>query len=227
MQNHDSFLAFPSGWDSRVSSDAVELIRSLLRDKQYRLCSNKYRLNDAAVALQDPSKLMHRLKAPRGLACKVHFVYPDDAREIKTNKFFGRIAWERHHLTRPPFVPDIDGKEDTRYFDDEDPVGDTSMTANGSAAGRHVAAVSRLGDQQGDPMQDQHVYGPHAGAHSDSSIIPVTAEPGIRLQPRPKKRPRDKILRDRYVGKQALEVRKKGVFIGYTYRRPQSISHNA
>jgi protein-serine/threonine kinase len=35
-----------------------------------------------------------------------------------------------------------------------------------------------------------------------------------------KKRPRDKALRDSLVGRTVLEIRKRGAFIGYTYRRP-------
>jgi len=34
-----------------------------------------------------------------------------------------------------------------------------------------------------------------------------------------KKRPRDKLLRDREVAPKVLELRKKGAFLGYTYRR--------
>jgi hypothetical protein len=40
-------------------------------------------------------------------------------------------------------------------------------------------------------------------------------------QRKEKKRPRDKILRDPEVGRQVLEIRKKGAFVGYTYRRPR------
>ena len=36
-----------------------------------------------------------------------------------------------------------------------------------------------------------------------------------------KKRTRDKILRDLGCGKLALELRKKGAFLGYEYRRPR------
>jgi hypothetical protein len=36
-----------------------------------------------------------------------------------------------------------------------------------------------------------------------------------------KKRPRDKLLRDPQVGRTVLEIRKKGAFVGYTYRRPR------
>lgn len=38
-----------------------------------------------------------------------------------------------------------------------------------------------------------------------------------------KKRPRDKALRDPKVGKKVMELRKKGAFFGYTYRRPKQI----
>lgn len=39
-----------------------------------------------------------------------------------------------------------------------------------------------------------------------------------------KRRPRDRVLRDKDMGRKALEIRKKGAFIGYTYRRPRLIS---
>jgi hypothetical protein len=34
-----------------------------------------------------------------------------------------------------------------------------------------------------------------------------------------KKRPRDRLLRDREIAPKVLELRKKGAFLGYTYRR--------
>ncbi|KAK4614105.1 Serine/threonine-protein kinase cbk1 [Fulvia fulva] len=40
---------------------------------------------------------------------------------------------------------------------------------------------------------------------------------------REQKRARDKMLRDPVVGKQCLELRKKGAFFGYTYRRPRTL----
>ena len=35
-----------------------------------------------------------------------------------------------------------------------------------------------------------------------------------------KKRPRDRVLRDKEAARTALEIRKQGAFLGYTYRRP-------
>ncbi|KAK4574228.1 hypothetical protein LTR86_001989 [Recurvomyces mirabilis] len=38
-----------------------------------------------------------------------------------------------------------------------------------------------------------------------------------------RKRPRDKLLRDPVVGRKVMEIRKKGAFFGYTYRRPRTL----
>jgi len=43
----------------------------------------------------------------------------------------------------------------------------------------------------------------------------------MKRRKREKKRPRDKLLRDPDVGRTVLEIRKKGAFVGYTYRRPR------
>ena len=38
-----------------------------------------------------------------------------------------------------------------------------------------------------------------------------------------KKRPRDRLLRDREVGRKVMELRKRNAFFGYTYRRPKPV----
>ena len=43
----------------------------------------------------------------------------------------------------------------------------------------------------------------------------------VRRRKKEKKRPRDKLLRDPQIGRTVLEIRKKGAFMGYTYRRPR------
>lgn len=43
----------------------------------------------------------------------------------------------------------------------------------------------------------------------------------LKRRKREKKRPRDKLLRDPEVGRAAMEIRKRGAFVGYTYRRPR------
>ena len=67
-----------------------------------------------------------------------------------------------------------------------------------------------------------------ASDHLDSESREVGAEEGgggdawagVRAG-KERKRPRDKVLRDPEVGRKALELRKKGAFVGYTWRRPR------
>lgn len=56
-----------------------------------------------------------------------------------------------------------------------------------------------------------------------NGIDPNAELAAVTKKPREKKRPRDKLLRDPEVGKKVLELRKKGAFLGYTYRRPKSL----
>jgi hypothetical protein len=41
-----------------------------------------------------------------------------------------------------------------------------------------------------------------------------------------KKRPRDRVLRDKQVGRQVLELRKRGAFLGYAYQRPATVVYD-
>lgn len=53
-------------------------------------------------------------------------VFPHDAEDIKAHRWFRDIPWDRLHMIPPPFVPQIANLEDTRYFDEEEPVSDWS-----------------------------------------------------------------------------------------------------
>ena len=53
--------------------------------------------------------------------------------------------------------------------------------------------------------------------------IPADGAPETGKQPRNRKRPRDRILRDLTIASDAMELRKRGAFMGYTYRRPREI----
>lgn len=49
-------------------------------------------------------------------------------------------------------------------------------------------------------------------------------EPDAALKPKKeKKRPRDKMLRDPGIGRKVMALRKRGAFLGYTYRRPKPV----
>ena len=214
---------YPNERQYKVSCEAIDLISHLLREKQQRLCSRKYMLNDYQRSKHDPSKLISKCADPSAMDYKGRFVYPDDASDIKSHAFFDCIAWDRHHLTRPPFVPDTDRLDDTRYFDEE-PISDSSSTASHSRSSRvsektlpavHSVGLYKAPAHGADGHQDDELE----AKALRSAEVPHKVE--CTPQPKTKRRPRDKVLRDRVLGKRALEVRKKGAFIGYTYRRPK------
>jgi hypothetical protein len=72
------------------------------------------------------------------------------------------------------------------------------------------------------------VAGPNTGDGDPRHLEPgrnpnpfVKATERVKRRKKEKKRPRDKLLRDPQVGRTVLEIRKKGAFMGYTYRRPR------
>ena len=214
-------MGFPKDREFRVSETAIGLMLNLLQEKEHRLSSKKYLLNDYQHNKRSPGRLINRYSDPNAVDYRGRFVYPDDATDIKAHPFFSRIAWDRHHLTRPPFVPTTNGRDDTKYFDEEDPVSDVDDAesqidddeagdGNAPTAPVKKGAASQFDGVSG--VQVHHVASPEIA----STVTPV--DDGKR---KTKKRPRDKVLRDKKVGRRALEIRKNGAFIGYTYRRPK------
>lgn len=126
-------------------------------------------------------------------------------------------------MTRSPLVPRIhDGQPITMYFDDEAEIMSASDHLDSSSY-----EVADLNDTPASCV---------AGLLGDDAPTPTAEDNGtksrtayeqackglqkIRYRKKEKKRPRDKLLRDPQVGRAVLELRKKGAFVGYTYRRP-------
>ena len=207
------------GRKEKVSYEAMELINSLLQEKEHRLCSTKYRCNDYVHSKRSPGQLVARRADPSVQDYQGNYVYPEDATDIKNHRFFKHITWNRLHLTRPPFVPDVSSRDDTKYFDEDEPISDVDDAATvsdnqGSEYEMHAVAPGTARVTQVDGAQ-----GPHDGG------IRVNASNGGKCSPKAKqkKRPRDKVLRDKEVGRKVLDIRKQGAFIGYTYRRRQPL----
>ena len=161
-----------------------------------------------------------------------HHVYPDDAIDIKNHQFFHGIAWDRLHLSRPPFIPDVKSRDDTKYFD-EDPISDVDdasscYSAQGdpiplAAEDTNLTSVTSV-----DTMQGLHLLSlTDSGRHTplEKMVVPKYCANGEDVlgegpkKAKERKRPRDRVLRDKDVGRKVLELRKKGAFLGYTYRR--------
>lgn len=161
-----------------------------------------------------------------------YWVYPNDAAEIKVHPFFRGIRWDNLHLTIPAYIPKVKDWEDTHYFDDWKDIeelekledSDTEKesdenldTKPQAASADNVASLSPDPPLVQRPVPGGDAIFPVAPAEP---VTPDTPNQNAEKQ-KERKRPRDKILRDRKAGKTALEIRKKGAFLGYTYRRPK------
>ncbi|RYN59689.1 Serine/threonine-protein kinase [Alternaria tenuissima] len=203
-----------------VSRNAIDLMMRLLDERQDRLSAKRYRENDWVLRGKAAGARRNRNINTTG-----HIVYPNDAEDIKSHPFFRNIQWSQLHQTRPPFVPRVHGGQPiTKYFDDEAEIMSASDHLDSSsyeAVGE--ALVSNLADRVGENETTPLVQ---PAAQQNSITKPAQALFAKSLQEmkrrkREKKRPRDKLLRDPDVGRTVLEIRKKGAFVGYTYRRPR------
>jgi protein-serine/threonine kinase len=201
-----------------VSRNAIDLMMRLLEERQDRLSAKRYREND--WVLRDKAVGARR---NRNLNTTGHIVFPNDAEDIKSHPFFRNIQWSTLHLTRPPFVPRVHGGQPiTKYFDDEAEIMSASDHLDSSSYEVFEGLIipDQLDYHGGDDIT------PQAGIKQDR-VAPSVQDgfaksfQNMRRRKREKKRPRDKLLRDPHVGRTVLEIRKKGAFVGYTYRRPR------
>ncbi|OKP02409.1 Serine/threonine-protein kinase cbk1 [Penicillium subrubescens] len=232
-EQHSQYLQFPreSSTDKSVSLEAIDLIRSLIQEREYRLSSPKYRANNMLAGRPASTHYLYSMD-PQYKDVTSYWVYPDDAAEIKVHPFFRGIRWNDLHITVPPYIPRVKDWEDTHYFDDWKDIenlenledSDTEKESDENASTKPQAASA---DNVASPSPDPPlIKRPVPGGDAIFPATPIEAVTPSAPKQNPekqkeRKRPRDKILRDRKAGKTALEIRKKGAFLGYTYRRPK------
>ncbi|KAJ4303233.1 hypothetical protein N0V90_002126 [Kalmusia sp. IMI 367209] len=190
-----------------VSRNAIDLITRLLEERPERLSAKCYCENDWILRNRTPGA-----RRVRNVNCTGHIVFSNDAEDIKSHPFFRTIQWPTLHLARPPFVPRVHGGQPiTKYFDDE---------AEIMSASDHLDSSSYDHGPEGGDGADGEKDTDSGVGEGKACEGPVKVK---KLQRRKKdrKRPRDKLLRDPQVGRTVLELRKKGAFVGYTYRRPR------
>lgn len=155
-----------------------------------------------------------------------YYVYPDDATDIKAHPFFRGIPWNKLHLIQPPVIPRVRGWKDTRYFADLKAI---LKAAEADAEPTDDEPEGAEGDRDtGSNVTTKETPDSNSSTKISAPYAPpgVTAEPDAQQASETKKkkeeeRPRDKILRDKQLGQTALEIRMRGAFLGYTYRRPK------
>ncbi|KAH8676810.1 kinase-like domain-containing protein [Tricladium varicosporioides] len=222
--NHKQTFAFPH--KPPVSKRCQDLIRSIIQEKDGRLCSKRYRVNDQAS--QSSGSRQNRDHAGR-------YVYPHDAEDIKAHKWFRDIQWDHIHRMVPPFVPQIRSMDDTQYFDEEEPISDFSDSASGPEPTKEeIAEALRPFTREIQILAKGFIERPHDSSklrkvekEIDTFVIPEEQKEYLKsfvkhYGKKERKRPRDKLLRDRETAPKVLELRKRGAFLGYTYRRFQT-----
>ncbi|TVY59181.1 Serine/threonine-protein kinase cbk1 [Lachnellula cervina] len=217
--NHKTTFEFPH--KPLVSKRCQDLIRSIIQEKDYRLCCKRYKLRDHLPA----SSRQNRDHAGR-------YVLPDDADDIKAHKWFRDIHWDRLHLTVPPFVPNIRSMDDTHYFDEEDPISDFSDSVSlATPTTEEITDALKPFNREIQVLAKGFIDRPHDSARLrkvereiDAFVLSEEQKDYLKAfvkhyGTKERKRPRDRLLRDKDTAPKVLELRKKGAFLGYTYRR--------
>jgi serine/threonine protein kinase len=130
---HKSTLSFPQTVGRHglpVSFEALDLMMQVLQEKEVRLCSRKYSNNDFTRRMVAGLHARHFTSDKSHKDFRGYFVYPDDAQDLKRHAFFDGLDWDNLHITKPPFVPRVKSWEDTKYFDEEEPVSDMSISSD-------------------------------------------------------------------------------------------------
>ncbi|KAF2272241.1 kinase-like protein [Westerdykella ornata] len=195
-----------------VSFYAMDLIMRLLESKEERLSCKRYRENDQTML----NKALRTRTIWNLHTCQL--VFPNDAEDIKRHPFFRNIQWSILHLTRPPFIPRIYGNQPIdKFFDDEADIlsGSDHLDSSSLEISRKSQALNEKSFSTTTPVD--------CASNHPSPVIQVLEKAAGDVKRQEKEnRARDKLLRDPQVGRTVLEIRKRGAFIGYTYRRPQS-----
>lgn len=194
----------------------------MIQEKGERLCSRRYKTRDLA--------------ATNGRDYAGRYVYADDAEDIKAHRWFKDILWDRLHLMTPPFVPTIKSIDDTHYFDEEEPISDFSTSMAEEVHLSHPTEEELDAALRCFNREIQILARGYVGSAYDSTKLRriereidgfVMGEEQkeylrgfVRAYGRKeKKRPRDRLLRDGEYRQRVLECRKKGAFLGYSWRR--------
>lgn len=132
----------------------------------------------------------------------------------------------------PPFVPNIKSLDDTHYFDEEESVSDFStFKSNAQPPSAEITEALRPFNPEIQDLAKAFIGRAHDSARlkkveKEIEAFPVREEQKEYLKAfvkhygkKEKKRPRDRVLRDKQTAPRVLELRKRGAFLGYTYRR--------
>lgn len=132
----------------------------------------------------------------------------------------------------PPFVPNIKSMDDTHYFDEEDPISDFSDShSSPPPTAKEIDDALKPFNREIQVIVREWIARPHDSlklkkVEREIDAFFMTEEHKDYLKAfvkhygqKERKRPRDRLLRDKDLAPKVLELRKRGAFLGYTYRR--------
>ncbi|KAL4417756.1 hypothetical protein CABS03_01107 [Colletotrichum abscissum] len=204
-------------------------------DKDSRLSSPEYRNQDARRSWD---KLQGYKKIPS------QYVFNNDASEIKAHPWFRGVPWEAIRSSRPEWIPHIQSYADSHYFEEDEPISDWSDSMDSEIVeGSENLDDLRLRFLQYDFEDDvrclatEFISKPYDSSKlkrfdrdiDDHAFLEDVEKAFLkwyvrRVGRKECKRPRDKLLRDRWVKEEVLQMRKRTAFLGYSWRRKDMAS---
>ncbi|KAI5797947.1 serine/threonine-protein kinase cbk1 [Peziza echinospora] len=197
--NWRTTLTFPS--EPRISSQAYHLVASLLCERQHRITSRTYAMNDnMSTPRIRQGVYRNNTSVHHGRhTSSINHVLPHDGVEIKSHPFFRGIKWHKLHTMKAPFIPEgLSGDDDTKYFDEESYDSSEGSTSPIELSPQIGAPTTPLPDQADALQQMPDIGGP-------GPTCPAEVKNEIKVV----KRPRDKLLRDAVHGPELLDLRKE------------------
>ncbi|KAI9925156.1 hypothetical protein MW887_006076 [Aspergillus wentii] len=162
-----------------------------------------------------------RRKCTRSVVGTSQYMAPE---VVRGDIYDGR--WESLHQSKPPWTPKFKSWEDTRYFEDADYISEgngISANSDGEPCENNAGAEGLQAVNLGGVYVQQSPANLKVCAKNEKEAIKKQLAKAHKKD-KEKKRARDKILRDEKVGKTVMDMRKKGAFLGYTYRRPKGVA---
>jgi hypothetical protein len=161
------------------SKEAIDLMLQLMVEKEKRLCSRRYQLNDYTTQIVGGRQVkMQADKTHRDY--QGYFVYGHDAEDLKRHPFFKFVPWQNMHEKRPPFVPRVQHWEDTKYFDDDQPISDIdggpspSHVSDAIPENGLISLSARAPDSKASQhhQEDQHIVSSLAMKPCGTAVLP-------------------------------------------------------
>mmetsp|Transcript_3181 Transcript_3181/g.9693 ORF Transcript_3181/g.9693 Transcript_3181/m.9693 type:complete len:466 (+) Transcript_3181:97-1494(+) len=116
------------GYPPFYADDAVKTCKKILNYRETLVFPPEAHLSEEAVLLM------------RGLICdaKHRLGAQNGAEDFKSHPFFRGVDWDRIHQMTAPFVPELSGPTDVRYFEEYRPIEANSTPSHAPSASRSV-----------------------------------------------------------------------------------------